>query len=338
MHHRLRLRPLFGFQHSRGDSNVKACPLALYICFLYPWIIALLYFSQKPLNYLRDFQQARSQSQSSDSYILIGKMRKLIYPQDQILKQEFKGILGSKAKNSGVSINNQGTILCKSTDRRTYAKSVREVAALAIWHRLLSKYNQSSEYQIVSPKPIGITGNPRFNASSVYMSYEKGEDSRKILNMNFPGAEKLKKWRKKAARANFCKHLGRLLRIKNIERLVHHDLNLRHLLFDPEQNKLIVIDVENSYYIAPKNRLSPLQEDHAKVLGRVLKLFKREQAGVNTKTGKALMNAIHEGYESVPATEPKLGKIIEEVNKESQKNLEHSIDFKYRWATSNYQS
>ncbi len=250
-----------------------------------------------------------------------------------------KGAAINPDLSSDIKIYPSKGIIEKKKVGRTLQKTEREYAALAIWHRILEEYNQrNQDYKINSPKPLAIhqhnDGTP-----SLFMEYLIGFETKDSANPIFDGVKRNKVVRNQA-RDSFMRHLGRLIKIKDIENMVHGDFQARHVLFSPTfgegQDRLSVIDVENSYIAKDQLNRALLIHEQGKMLQQTLKYNgfclkirnpeTRKKEFKFVKVGRAAVNSMLEGYNSVAVKKP----IIEDVVKELAQELGMKLSFDSR--------
>jgi hypothetical protein len=151
-----------------------------------------------------------------------------------------------KSSTIRVDFTPNGGILIKQKQRSPKATE-REMAILDLVHQVLDIHNQGSpDIHILSPIPIPSETN------DVHMSFIPGINGESLTSRNYHiGSELLVNHYQICER--FFEALGRLLHIKELERWVHSDFQLRHVLYDVDEtpsqleirDHLGFIDLEN---------------------------------------------------------------------------------------------
>lgn len=156
---------------------------------------------------------------------------------------------GHANRSSDIFLIPTGGVLCKAKKRRP-EKALREFFALRVCHAVLDHHGKDSDITVTSPEGLALDTENR-----IYMTFSPGLTGVAALNCDYQCGLTLKQ--KRDARLLFAKHMGRLLRIKEVERLVHRDFLLRHVLFNLEgKPALSMIDVENA-------GIGDVQHEHA---------------------------------------------------------------------------
>ena len=119
--------------------------------------------------------------------------------------------------------------------------TLRELVALGIIKTIFLNYPGTN---IDSPLPISVN----LPTSSLTMSYVPGANGEEIASTNFISTEGADK---KILLLDFVQHIGKIIRIKEDNNLIHRDFQLRHLLYEeasPQKPNpvLHLIDVENA--------------------------------------------------------------------------------------------
>ncbi len=156
---------------------------------------------------------------------------------------EFSWYSWHKDKSSNISLVPTGWIL-KKEKNRSKKRSIHELVSLGAWNRLL-EFHSTEGLDISSPAPYGMDKDGR-----IFMQFLEWVSSDRLLSDNYDSS-----WHalsKKDIRMDFSRRLWRILRIKDIEWLVHWDFQLRHLIHNVNGRSLWVIDVENSKLDASK--------------------------------------------------------------------------------------
>ncbi len=138
-----------------------------------------------------------------------------------------------------VVIPTEGQIV-KTKDRKP-EHTMKELVALGVIRTIFLNYPGKN---LDSPQPIAF--DPVGN--SLTMSYVPGVNGEEIMSTNFVSTDKNDK---RDLALNFVEYLGRMIRIKEDNGLLHHDFQLRHLMYEEPNHKLqnprlYLIDVENA--------------------------------------------------------------------------------------------
>ncbi len=118
---------------------------------------------------------------------------------------------------------------------------------------------KEGDMQVDSPTPLALD-----NRHRIYMNFAPGVTISQAISCGYPSD--MTKMEMRDVRLSCAEHMGRLLRIKEREQLVHGDFRPRHLLFNPARDHmgLTVIDVEHSH-ISPFG----LQKEHSRILSEL---------------------------------------------------------------------
>jgi len=224
---------------------------------------------------------------------------RLTNKQELPLSGESIGYDGHKNKSCKLKLIPSGGILIKDKERST-KKALHEFLALSAWQLLLENYNQKTDesLSITSPYPYKLDKRGR-----LYMEFLPGVSVDSSLSGNYIRGKNCPTRDK--ARLDFSRRLGRLLRIKEIERLAHFDFQLRHLIQNMSPQLLSVIDVENS-----KVNSEQVNLEHAFIRSQIDRVFVQSD---NLK--KKVEMAMEEGYESVLDDYPVLPYVEEQLLK-----------------------
>jgi tRNA A-37 threonylcarbamoyl transferase component Bud32 len=119
--------------------------------------------------------------------------------------------------------------------------TMKELIALGVIKTIFLNYPGTN---IDSPLPISVD----LPKNSLTMSYVPGVNGEEIISTNFTSTEGANK---KSLLLDFVEHLGKLIRIKEDNNLIHGDFQLRHLVYEEASEKkpnpkLYLIDVENA--------------------------------------------------------------------------------------------
>lgn len=213
-----------------------------------------------------------------------------------------------KQRSSEITFYKDGeTLILGKTKSRSNIKTVREFIMLQVWNTLLGEYGKRNEVKpmtIASPYPVGIMD----EGNTLLMEYLEGTELSSVYSGNFraknPYASEINNVEAEQKSAFLA---GRLMRIKDIEGLVHGDFAPRHLLYRRSQHlhSLSVIDVENSGLGDPK-------EEHKRLVQSLEKQTSSTSgSGLGSERRKnRLTTNLNEGYESVNFDQPIIQDII----------------------------
>src|SRR3989344_162421 len=178
---------------------------------------------------------------------------------DPVSAGNFCGYEGYKSKSSEMSLLPTEGVICKDKPKRNHRKAVQEYACLHVWHTLLNEAKNGHDMRVEAPRPVALDDRYR-----VYMLFAPGVTAGQALSGGYVSG--MSSEQKRDTRLSFAEHMGRLLRIKEREQLVHGDFQKRHVLFYPERDdmRLSVIDVEHS--VVSK---SGMQKEHTVMLERL---------------------------------------------------------------------
>lgn len=187
-------------------------------------------------------------------------------------------------RSSNISLLPQEALLCKDKPRRNPRKAIHEYVALHVWQAVLAHHGQNAEHVMVSPKPVGIDSQYR-----VYMSFVPGVTGNRALNGVF-GVPTFTRPENREMRSSFVEHMGRLMRIKDVEGLLHADFALRHVIFDVKETPVLAtIDVENSTVDFDR-----LNDEHAKTKQEMRRVFRT--SGTPQERDQKFDQAFEKGY------------------------------------------
>lgn len=152
----------------------------------------------------------------------------------------------NKRRSSEIELLPTSWIIKKIKPNRSELKQREEFFAIHIWSKLLDFYTKQYRWvSILSPEPIGIS----LPENSITMSMVPGDELDHVIsgspwiNGYFSTLENPKIAHREFKNTTVHR-LGQLLKIKDIEWLVHWDFLMRHVF--SHKNHLWVIDVENS--------------------------------------------------------------------------------------------
>jgi len=143
-------------------------------------------------------------------------------------------------KSSEVLVIPTGGQIVKIKDRKP-EKTMQELVALGVVGKVFLNYPNAN---INSPEPISVD----LSKNSLTMTYVPGVNGEEIISTNFTSTENANK---KELLLDFVEYIGKIIKIKEDNNLIHDDFQLRHLLYEEsnknEQNPhLYLIDVENA--------------------------------------------------------------------------------------------
>lgn len=179
-----------------------------------------------------------------------------------------------KKKSSAVRIYPDEAILEK-TKRRTLDKTLYEAYMVAFWNLMLDTYAQDQDIQLCAPTLLEFCYESEPNQlgyGTVRQMQMKGESLNAIQNTK----EKIEFMNESFRVGSVIGYLaGALTKIKDVERVLHRDYNLRHLLFDKGSTMLAPIDVENSRRM--KKPWDVIEENDT-LKGQILARFNHKEA------------------------------------------------------------
>lgn len=126
----------------------------------------------------------------------------------------------------------------KYKPERSYQKTMREYRNLILWKDLLDLY-QEEGLPLNSPAPVGLS-----ERGCIFMEYLEGINGKQMSNCKkrtMIGDENPVNLHE-----DFIEKIACLCKIKEINNLSHGDFDIRHLIYNPHERTLSVIDVENS--------------------------------------------------------------------------------------------
>lgn len=201
---------------------------------------------------------------------------------------------GHTDRSSDIFLIPSGGVLCKAKKRKP-EKALRELIALRVCRAVLDHHGHGSDITVISPEGLALD-----TENKIYMTFSPGVTGGAALSCSYEGG--LTPKQKREARLMFAKHMGRLLHIKEVEKLVHRDFLLRHVLFNLEgTSALSMIDVENA-------GIGDVQHEHAVMHANLVAACRQ-----SPELKRAIEEHIEAGYYAPIDNRPVIQEVIDGV-------------------------
>lgn len=151
--------------------------------------------------------------------------------------RELKEYKPDKIRSSKNYILPSNKYFLKQKPSRTLEKTFREFYSLMVWSNLLDSYKHEGS-SLNAPHPIGLS-----DGGCIFMEFMPGIVGKRISNYRKGTKTDVGS---KNLHEDFIEKVAYLCKVKEINKLVHGDFDLRHLIYDKPTGLLSVVDVENS--------------------------------------------------------------------------------------------